>query len=164
MDFPYCNIKNAVVFEDVDPFVERFANLSYAIALLLIKIRLLLDLKASQSSSLLSEKAPPELIDTIRGHPFVGTIIARNKDIMECKDQTPLIQKLESQAGELWEFVDRTNPYFFESLLNPEDALKARPEYHSRGSVHEMQRRLQYNYASWAETQGAIEMIQGSSD
>jgi hypothetical protein len=100
MGFPYCNIKYVDVLEDVDT-VERFAILSHAIALLLIKIRLLLNLKALQNSSLLSEKVPPELIDTIRGHLLVSITITGNKDIMESKDQTPLIQKLESQAGEL---------------------------------------------------------------
>jgi hypothetical protein len=164
MDLPYCNIKNADVFENVDPFVKRFASLSHAIALLLIKIRLLLDLKALQNSSLLKKKLPPELIDNIRVHIPASTIIIGNKDIIESKDQTPLIEKLELQVVDLYTFVDTTNPYFFESLLQPEDDLKARPEYHSSGSVQEMQLYLQHNYASWAETLGAIEMIQEMSD
>lgn len=105
-----------------------------------------------------------ELIDNIHVHIPVSTIIIGNKDIIESKDQTPFIEKLESQVDELYAFVDTTNPYFFESLLEPEDDLKARPEYHSSGSIQEMQLYLQYNYASWAETPGAIQMIQELSE
>jgi hypothetical protein len=124
----------------------------------LVKFRLLLDIKALQNSTVLGEKVPQELLDNIRGQ-LVSSIVAGNKDIMESKDQTALIKKLETQVEKLYKAVNASNKYFWSALLRPSSHLNARPQMYSPGTVEHMQLVLQYSYASWAETPGAIDMI-----
>ena len=151
-------MKDADPFESTELFTRRFADLSFVVAGALIKIRLLLDVKALQNSIFLGEKVPQEVLDNIRGQ-LVSSIVAGNKDIMESKDQIPLIKKLESQVEELYKAVNSSNKFFWPALLRPGSHLTARPQMYSQGTVEHMQLVLQYSYASWVETPGAIDMI-----
>ena len=64
---PFLDVKNADVCEIVpDDLVSRFGDPSHAVAVILIKIRLLLDLRAMRNCRILRSKAPPEILDTIR--------------------------------------------------------------------------------------------------
>ena len=77
----------------------------------LLKIRLLLDVRALQHSTAADEKLPQAALDNIPNQ-LVSTIVAKNKDIMESKDQSALIEKLESQVNKLYTAVKRENKYF----------------------------------------------------
>lgn len=83
---------------------EILFDLSSAVPVMLIKMKLLRDLTSLQSSSFLYDRLPKELVDKIR-KLLVGTIIARNKTIMNATDQGPLIRELKSQLEELFKFV-----------------------------------------------------------
>lgn len=161
-DLPFLDVKDADAFESVELYTGRFADTSFVVAVALIKFRLLLDVQALQNSTVLGEKVPQELLDNIRGQ-LVSSIVAGNKDIMESKDQTLLIKKLETQVEELYKAVKESNKSFWPALLRPGPHLTARPQMYSPGSVEHMQLILQYSYASWAETPGAIDMIRALS-
>ena len=158
---PFLDIKDADVFESpAGLFMEEFGDLSHAVAITLLKIRLLMDLRALQNSSMIGAKVPQEILDSVRGQLVSGSVIAGNQSIMHAKDQTPLIQKLEAQVQELYAGVDKLNEHFWYALLDPEEDLLARPEFSSQGSVEEMQMVLQHTHDAWSETPGAIEMIE----
>lgn len=68
MDNPYLDVKNADVFEPpLESFVSKYGSLSYSVAITLLKIRLLMDLRALQNSSMIRSKVPQEILDSVRG-------------------------------------------------------------------------------------------------
>jgi hypothetical protein len=159
---PYLDVKDADVFEPVDIFVRKWADLSHTVAIILLKIRLLLDVKALQNSAVLRNKIPRDIVN-IRSQ-LVSSVVSGNKEIMVSKDQSELIKTLEDQVQKLYIKVDESNQYFWAALLSPGKNLTARPEYSSAGSKSEMQLKLGYNYLSWTETPGAIDMIRELKD
>jgi hypothetical protein len=158
MSLPFLDVKDADVFEPVDLFTRRYLAPSNTVSVTLLKIRLLLDVRDLQNSTAMGEKLPQEALDNIPGQ-LVSTIFAKNKDIMEGKDQSALIEKLESQVMKLYTAVKRENKYFWSALLQPGAHLTARPVSYSYGSLEQMQLVLQYNYDSWVETPGAIDVV-----
>jgi hypothetical protein len=158
MDLPYLDIKGADVFEPVENFTNQYFAVGHSVAITLVKIRLLLDVKSLQNSGLLGEKVPHEILDSIRGQ-LAGNIVRANKDIMTSKDQTPLIKKLQLQVKEMYEAVKKQNQFYWDALINPGRHLGTRPQMYSPGSLQHMQLVLQYSYDSWVETPGAIEVI-----
>ena len=78
---------------------------------------------------------------------------------MESKDQTALVEKLESQVEEIYKAVAASNEFMWPALLRPGKNLTARLLGYSMGTPAHMQMVLQYSYASWVETPGAIDMI-----
>jgi len=155
---PYLHLKDEDVFEPVDLFTRRFAELTHAVSVTLIKIRLLLDVRALQNSTVVGAKVPKELLDKIRGQ-LVSTVVAKRKDIMDSEDQGPLIKKLESQVQKLYTAVKESNKYFWPALLKPGANLTERPGIYSAGTREHMKLVLQYSYDSWIETPKAIDII-----
>ena len=137
-DLPFLDVKDADAFESIELYTGKYAEISFVVAVALIKFRLLLDIKALQNSTVLGEKVPQELLDNIRGQ-LVSSIVARNKDIMQAEDQTALIKKLEFQVKELFQAVDKSNKFFCPALLRPGKHLTARPQMYSSGTVEHMQ-------------------------
>ena len=158
MDLPFLDVQNADLFEPVDPFTRRFMDLSHVVAVTLIKIRLLLDVRTLQNSAIVSHRVPQEVLDNIRTQ-LVSSVVAEHKDILESNDQSAVIKKLESQVTKLYRAIQRESPYFWSALLQPGAHLNARPAAYSPGSIEHMQLVLQYNYDSWLETPGAVELI-----
>lgn len=157
-DLPYLDVRNADVFEPVEIYCNRFSNLNHTVSVMLLKIRLFLDIRALQNSSVLDKRLPQELLDNVRGQ-LVSTIVAHNKDIMESKDQKDCIKRLEEQVNLLYTSVKKINKYFWPGLLQPEAHLAVLPDAYSPGNEAHMQLALRYCYAAWAETPGAIDMI-----
>lgn len=160
MDLGYLDIRDADAFEEPDIYIQRFHSLNHAVAVTLIKIRLLQDLRSLQASTLLAGKAsfPQEILDNIR-ESLVSSIVASSKEIMESNDQGPAIKRLESQIEKLYKGVQKLNKHFWPALIRPGNNLSARPDLLSEGTPQEMQLVLQYSYDSWVETPGAIDLI-----
>lgn len=160
MSNPFLDVKNANVFESPKPmFTNKYGSLSHSAAIALLKIRLLMDVRALQNSSVIGEKVPQEILDSVRGQLVSDSVIAENKSIMHAKDQAPLMERLESQVQDLYTAVKNINKHFWPALLNPGKHLKARPEAFSHGSLAEMQLVLQYSMDAWVETPGAVDVV-----
>ena len=158
LDNPFLDIKDADVFE---PPIEHFltaSDLGHSVAITLLKIKLLLDVRALQNSSLIGTRVPQEIVDHLRWQ-LVSPLIAENKSLMNNTDQAPLIQNLERQVQNLFTGVKASNKHFWPALLNPERHLTARPEAYSHGSVEQMQLVLNISLDAWTETPGAIDVI-----
>lgn len=159
-DQPYLDIQGVDIFESPrEHFTGEYGSLSRGVAVTLLKIRLLLDLRALQNSSMIGDKVPQEILDGVRGQLVSGSAIAENESIMNARDQAPLIRTLEVQVQDLYTAVKRTNEYFWPALLKPGKHLTAEPEAYGDGSPEQMQVVLQYSYDAWTETPGAIDMI-----
>ncbi|KAJ5730181.1 uncharacterized protein N7483_004689 [Penicillium malachiteum] len=141
-DLPYLDINGANPFESVNQHVGAFVVLSPTVSLTLLKIKLLLDLmKIGHSTSTVGPKVPREILNLIQ------TSIP----------QGPL--KLKGQIDQLYEKTDAANAYFWPHLVNPGHDLGDRPAAYSMGSVEEMTLALQWTYAAWTETPGAIDFL-----
>ncbi|KAK3644023.1 hypothetical protein LTR56_009875 [Elasticomyces elasticus] len=161
MDVPFLDTHDADVFEPVQECLSTY-NLNHTVALTLIKIRLLLSFRTIDDAAAVGSFVPPEILDGIR-EQLASPAIAGNELIMHevktGKSMAPHISKLKGQVDELYDAVHKQNKYFWPALLSPGSNLTARPPYTSFGDPTEMQLALQYNYASWAETHGAIDVI-----
>lgn len=160
MDNPFLDVKNADVFEPpLQDFLSEYGDLSHGVAITLLKIRLLMDARTLQNSSMLSDKVPQEILDSVRDQLMSGSVIAENKSIMNAKDNTLLIEMMELQVDDLYTAVKKTNKYFWPALLKPGKHLTARPEAYSHGSSAQMQITLQHSFDAWMETPGAIDVV-----
>lgn len=160
LDLPYLDGKGADVFSSPPKSViSKYGSLSHCAAFTLLKIRLLLDVRALQTSSVIGHKVPQEILDGVRGQLVSGSVVAENRSIMNATDQTPLIQTLEMQVQVLYTAVKNSNRHFWPALLNPDKHLTAKPVAYSDGSLGQMQHVLRYNFDAWAETPGAVDMI-----
>ena len=160
LDLPYLDVKGADVFSSPPKnVISKYGSLSHCAAFTLLKIRLLLDVRALQTSAVIGHKVPQEILDGVRGQLVSGSVVAENRSIMNATDQTSLIQTLEMQVQVLYTAIKNSNRHFWPALLNPDKHLTARPEAYCHGSLGQMQHVLRYNFDAWAETPGAVDMI-----
>ena len=160
MSNPYLEVKDADPFESPQKiFIKKFGDLNHCVAITLLKIKLLMDVRELQNASVIGKKVPQEILDGVQSQLVSGSVVAQNKDVMNAQDRTTLIVNLEGQVEELHEAVDHINEYFWQALLDPEEHLNAEPEAFSHGSFEEMEIVLQQNYDAWMETPGAVDMI-----
>ena len=164
MDLPFLDVVNANVFESPKYLWGRWPDLSQLLCVALLKIKLLLDLKALQNSAFLAIKLPPELADRVRLFIPMSEIIWKDGNIMSNIHQRDRIEDLSHQIDTLFVAVTKANSHFWPALLKPGTHLKARPDTYSQGNVAEMQMKLQYYFDAWNETPGAIEFIKARID
>lgn len=159
MSLPFLDVENADVFEPVDYMRGEYLDLSHTVAVTLLKIKVLLDLKDLQSSTELGKIIPQEILDNTKRFLPRTTIISEDKDIMICTDHAARIEKLSSQVEKLYTTVNGYSPHFWQMLMKPGQHLEARPQAYSPNSIEEAQLVLQYSFDSWNETPGALEII-----
>lgn len=159
MDNPYLDLKGEDVFEALPSNTTNgFFALPHTVALTLLKLRLKLDVRALQRSSIIGTQVPQEIMDNIR-EQAVGNIVSGRRDIMRATDLTPLSRELDKQIQALIKGVETQNPHFWDGLFRPGNNLTARVEAYSPGSVEDMRRALQLSYDSWIETPGAMDLM-----
>ncbi|KAK7522427.1 hypothetical protein IWZ03DRAFT_357933 [Phyllosticta citriasiana] len=130
---PHLNIKDADIFEPVDVFCGK-DTIFFTFDMLLLKIKLLLDLKTLQRS--------PNNIDEI-----ATTIVQSRKE------------ELRAIVQQLYSSLKKSNANLWPVFLDPEPHLAASPEYFSSGSLEEAQIALQNSYQVWDDTQDAVDMV-----
>jgi hypothetical protein len=158
---PYLDVKNADVFESVKYMCGKYLSLNHVVAVGLLKIKLLLDLKDLQNSLVIGRRLPQEIVDYTKSFLPRTTIISQNKEIMIRVDHATQIKRLKSQVIEVHSAVKGYNPYFWKMLLAPGHHLVARPEAYSPRSLEEAQLAVQFSYDSWNEMPGTLEFVKG---
>lgn len=164
IDLPFLDVKDADVLESLGGmWTTEYINLSHAVAVTLVKIRVLLDLQAIQNAARAFTGAiPQEIIDLIRGQLASNVVESRPNLLRDSTDETTsLIKSIKQQVRELHESIEDINYHFWPMLLvDPITSAVSRPSGYSPGSREEASLILCYNYPAWAETPGAIELIQ----
>lgn len=157
----FLDIRGADPFEDPKYFVhEATVSLSFAVSVALTKIRLLLDLRALMRDG---EKAAPKLPSEVSDQALVhctSSIIKSQRHMLERDDQTINITAQRRHIRQLFDAVKDSNKYFWPALVDPGSNLDARATMHGFGDTGQMQVVLRYNYSAWAETEGAIGVIE----
>ena len=132
--------------------LHQFGSLPHIMMLTLLKIRLLEDLKTLKNSSVLGEKIPLEILESVRREGLADSPFATRKDVLDSMDLTPMIDKLDGQVKKLYDVALTRNKYAWSGLLNAEYHLGARPNAYTHGGIEEMQLALMYGYAAWQES------------
>lgn len=161
---PLLKFKNADVTEALAPYWidPSYFELSLAVALLLVKLRLLLDLRAIQNASrALTGTVLPEIIDIIRTK-LVRSVLATRPDLLRggLQDTARLISKLKYQIVNLYVAIDDHNRHFWWLMFNEGAASAAfKPEAVEFGSSEEACVSIGDNYIAWFGTPGAIDSM-----
>lgn len=157
---PFLDIKDADVFEPIRTF-GPWITCEYAIALMLIKMKVLTDVRTLQNSLILYDllPLPPELVDRIRKEAIVTKIVVRRRDIFNSSNHKPLIVTLAEQVKQLFHFVSNGYKTFWPGLLDPNDSLALPLARYNRGSDQWIQLIVQHYYQAFVETPGSIQMI-----
>ena len=161
LDLPYLHLKNEDVFEGVEVFDRKYGGLARNVGLTLLKIRLLMDLWHLQmlNTGKAAEGLPAEISNILRGHVVSAAVTAR-KEVMEKPDQARNIETLKGQIAALVKSVNKINEHFWAMLLDRNRDLSAKPGMFTLGGREEAQLTLLYSYASWAETPGALGILE----
>jgi hypothetical protein len=156
----FLDVKDADVFEDVELYCSEYGDLSFTACITLLKIRLLLDLQnLSKAVDIQEPRAADEASGTIQQKLVRSPIILKNRELLESKDHSGLLKKLEGQIKALYEATNRINKFYWIALLQPGNNLTAKPMMYIPGTEEEMQLKLQYTYNAWKETPGSIDFI-----
>jgi len=160
-DLPYLDLKGEDAFESVSVFVNDKVDLTVPTGVMLLKIRLLIDLQTLRRATReVGPRLPRELVDKILQYSATTSIVRDGRNIREQANHTPRIEDLKKQIRTLYEHVRQANKHFWPALLNPDYHLTQQPMILSKGSVGDMQVKLQYCYNAWMQTPGAIGVIQ----
>ena len=131
--------------------VPSFADLSHLVAVTLVKVRMLLDVRV--------------LIDGIRPRDFgkvsSSSIVLRDAiregDIGEVEI---VFEEMKDQVRRLYHAVQRVNKHFWPRVVEPRAHLLMNPLNIGMGEETEMHLVLPEYYCAWSETPGAIEVIE----
>ncbi|KAJ9210657.1 hypothetical protein DTO166G4_7717 [Paecilomyces variotii] len=162
MTLPYLNISGADVLEDPGFLLGEFPNLNHIIAVLILNLKLLVDirnLKITRKILLTRTRLPFELREAIELAVIRSPLSAKFQ-----RESTVSLLKIESElvkkARKLGMAAVTINPYFIlPSLLEPDNACNFIPEVTESGGCDEMAQAMQYSYATWWETEGILDLL-----
>ncbi|KAK5131492.1 hypothetical protein LTR08_000886 [Meristemomyces frigidus] len=172
---PYLTMKGEDIFEPiVFHLAERevvIPDLSHMVALTLIKIRVLLDLRCLED--VIGDANPQNYWPTLQsclttcGRQFQASNITANHPKFEqlvVHGLADSIENLEDQVSTLYSMLVKENEHFWCRLLSPIDSqgrdwLELDPAEIQCEGCGEKAEVLQMNYKSWAETPGALAVI-----
>ena len=153
LDEPFLDLKGSDVLESPQYLCRHIIDLSHVVSIALLKIRLLLAVRAGTEG----------WQEILRSSPIFNQLedsFRQNAPIEDHETESVKVTKiLKVHINELYQAVDRLNPYFWGALLNPGKNLNAYPSYFSNSSEEEMQMVLRKYYDAWKESPGTIEVI-----
>lgn len=167
MALPFVDTKDANALEE--PLqrawtAKSYLDLSHAVTLLLIKVRILLDLQTVQNTTTaLGGTFPPEIIGLIDGKLVRRDTLFRHQSLLSRPEKlAPLMKNIKSQIREVYKAVGEYNPHFWNLMVNNPDAcVLRRPQFdgYAQRSEEEALFILDYTFAAWYETPGAVKML-----
>lgn len=158
-NLPYLDIRNADAFEHVGYLCRRYIDVSQVVAVVLLKIRLLLDLNTLQSLFIRTQARSSDEIRSIVQQPFEArsSIVASMDHGWKLQDHSERIKMIASQIKSLIPAVNETNRHFWKKLVDGKKADPPGP--YALGSPEHGESGLLYSHMSWIETPGAIELL-----
>ena len=160
MDAPYLDTRNADVFEDPGFLITRFPALNNVVAILLLKLKLLVDIRNIRvARKILAQRSVPLDICRLIEPNLVRSPLSKGflKESPEGLDQLEL--RLLKHSRELGTALTNANQHFIYNLFEPDEALSGIPEAYSPGSWEEMALAMRYCYAAFWETAGVLPLL-----
>ncbi|KAH7408089.1 hypothetical protein DE146DRAFT_361917 [Phaeosphaeria sp. MPI-PUGE-AT-0046c] len=165
MALPFLDIKGANVYEDPGYIAGEFGDPHHVAALLLLKLKLLQDNINIRLVRKVVEAAhqhfPRELQDNIENAVVrspLSTQLYKQTSAKLVAMELELVRHIKILGSRL---RDANDSVLF-GLLRPDQVRSGPPQMYSPGSPEEMQLVLDYGYAAWWQTQGALEMLENA--
>lgn len=156
LSLPYLDIKNADVFEPID-FCFGYKDVVQLVALILLKIKLLLDLTVLDGpASTVGAMVPQEILDQIQSLVPRSPIIAARQGSDNGESRKRQIQILKKHIDQLYLEINKVNKYILMAFRGPEHFVGKLPLEYAPGSMDEMRFTMQWSFCSWRETHGAF--------
>lgn len=157
---PYSDVKGADPFEEID--VEKSgisADLSFKVALLLLKSRLFVDVSMLEGFlQKLGDKAPSDRMEIAREECMSDTMLNR-RDIVDAANYTPIMADLRRQMVAVYRDIRKHNKYIIPALGDPARYSHAPPRPYSRGDEGEAIFAYRNSWYSWAECPSVLQQI-----
>jgi hypothetical protein len=132
-------------FEPVIDFLKGYNPLAHLVALALLKIRMLVDMRRFAAGT------PPS---------FTSSIVARDQAAFASGGSDVICDWLRKLIMNLYVAVACANPHFWPAVREPGAHLTNRPNGYMVGGEEEMQLTLQWCYSAWVESDGAREVLE----
>ncbi|RSM04495.1 hypothetical protein CEP52_006842 [Fusarium oligoseptatum] len=160
MTLPHLDIHGADVLEDVGFFDEKYPALCHVAAILLLKLKLLVDIRnLKMTRKILALRHLPH--DLWR--PIELSVIRSPLSLKLQKESPESLLKTEKkllgQARQLGAIVVKANNNFMHCLFDPDDALREPPNGYSPGSWEEVALAMRGSYAAWWEMEGVLDLL-----
>lgn len=152
---PYLDIRDADAFEPIDMFCSGNSSLSHLVILTLLKLRMRLDLTASEEPQFGYgfDDSPAEF-----DRP-VGRLVRAKLRTLDMRYVSRTVEALEGQYRRLCRLVNDANPYFWGALVDEAEETPAPPTHYRPGSTEEADLALYQCKSAWRESEDAIIMI-----
>ncbi|KAI1090236.1 hypothetical protein F5B19DRAFT_484715 [Rostrohypoxylon terebratum] len=166
MSLPYLDLHGDNAFEDPDFLIGKFSSLNFLIAVLILKLKLLVDIRNLKVTRKIftirkilgQTHVPIELQDQIAQHVVRSPLSTKlQEESLASLIKTEM--KLIKQIRKIGACVVKNNEYFMFNLFEPDEALGDSPNHYSKGSWEEMALAMQYSYATLWETAGVLDML-----
>ena len=164
MDLPFLSVKDADVLEPTG-FMDqgKFGDAHHCAALILLKLKLLIDvINVRLARKLAIGRLPVELSEMIE-MAVTRSPLSVPLPMKSSIDLVALEGLLVGQIRYLGSYLGEENDHVITGLLHPDEWLTDIPETMSRGSTDEMQILLQHSFATWWQTEGALELLRAST-
>ncbi|KAG4261933.1 hypothetical protein FPRO03_11401 [Fusarium proliferatum] len=160
MSLPFLDLQGEDAFEAV---IEKplYYDVSFKMALTLIKIRLLKDLESMQGFLQRKPNATGEERYDYLQEEAMSDILQQRADIVTKDDYKDLIAELKRQVLQLYKMVKEDNRHVWPGIENPNLYAYDVPSIYSPGSREEAVLIFRQSWYSWSETEPAIRHIRG---
>ncbi|KAJ2999004.1 hypothetical protein NUW58_g150 [Xylaria curta] len=157
---PFLNIHGADVLENPDFLLGEFSSLNFVVALLVLKLKLLIDIRNLKIARKIFAQhyLPVELRDQIEQNVIRSPLSAK----LQKESHISLVKteiKILSHVRQIGTNLAEISHHFMFCLFEPEEALLHAPSAYTRGSWEEMALAMQNSYATWWETEGVFDLL-----
>lgn len=156
----FLDVHGADPFEAIDCKNDGMTlDLSFKVALLLIKARLFVDVSMLEGFlQQLGDKAPQDKMEIVK-EECMSDILLTRRDVVDAADYTPIMASLRQQMVATYQAIKEHNKYMIPALENPERYSHAQLEAFSIGSQEEAAMAWRFSWYSWAESPAVLQQI-----
>ncbi|RMI96047.1 hypothetical protein CDV36_016357 [Fusarium kuroshium] len=158
MSLPFLDMHGEDAFEAIEESAHH-VELSFFVALTLIKIRLMKDLECLQGFLQNNPTATGEARYDHLQEEAMSDILLRRPDIVAQDNHEGTIAELRCQALQSYRMVKERNPHFWPGIINPNLYAYSVPTIYTLGSREEAVLVFRNSWYSWSETEVAIQFI-----
>ena len=163
MSLPHLHIKNADILEEpMDDWVTgNLIDLSHVLVVILIKLRVLSDLKNIQSATrAFAGVLPLEVTDIIRGHLAGKVLGARPRILMGgTEDISRLVKTLKKQALRMFRYTKQYNPHFWRMMDGGAADGPTDVPYYATGSKEEAESVMGQVYLGFSSSPETVPLL-----
>ncbi|KAK5070045.1 hypothetical protein LTR64_001879 [Lithohypha guttulata] len=158
----YLSTHDADAYEDVTYFDQRFLDLNHAIAILLLKVKLLVDVRSLRLCRKVLEGRnwPNEIIDKVQ-LSSISSPLSQKLVGLSIQELEALENRLIVQCQKLGGYTCTANFHFWRNFWEANDHLEENglPQCSSQGSWEEMLLVFYHSHPAWWQTEGVVELL-----